>query len=345
MPILTRQVHMVRRAEGVPDASHFRVAEAILPDLRDGQVLVQNLWMSVDPYMRRNMEADAKDLEPWPIGGPLDGPCVGRVVESRNPAFQAGDIVESLSAWQEHFISDGAPFIPFMTSNDALAVRAAPGAEPRDYVGLFGVASMTAYAGMARLATCKPGDTVVVSSGAGTVGSVACQIGLIKGLRVVTSAGSDEKVAWLRDEIGVHEAFNYRAGPMADALVRACPKGIDLLLENASPEHLSACLPLMNALSQVLISGFVSIYNTGGRVPPFENFEYVLDRFLTLQAYRFMDCLDVYDRFVADMLAWRAAQRLIFRETVFEGLDAAPEAFCALLRGEVTGKALVRLGV
>ncbi|WP_309646741.1 NADP-dependent oxidoreductase, partial [Phenylobacterium sp.] len=245
--------------------------------------------------------------------------------------------------WQDHFISRGDNFIPFMTSSDALVVRAAPGAAPRDYAGLLGIASMTAYAGMACLAECVPGDTVVVSSGAGTVGSVACQIALIKGLRVVTSAGTDEKVAWLRREIGVHEAFNYRTAGLADALARACPNGIDLVLENASPEHLSACLPLMNELRQILISGFVSIYNTGGKVPPFENFEYVLDRFLTVRAYRFMDCLEAYDRFVADMLAWRAAGKMVFREIVFEGLEAAPEAFCALLRGDVTGKGLVRL--
>lgn len=344
MTVKTRQVHLVRRPSETVTPDDFDVVDVTLPDLADGQILVRNLWMSVDPYMRRSMEPVATDMEPWPLNSPLDGPSVGRVIESRNAAFKVGDIVESLSGWQEHFISNGGDFIPFMTSVDTLAVRTATGATPRDYVGLLGVAALTAYAAMVCLARTKPGETVVISSGAGTVGSIACQIGLIQGLRVVTSAGSDEKVDWLKREIGAHEAFNYKTSPMAAALAAACPDGIDLLLENASPEHLSACLPLMNDLRQVLISGFVSIYGTGGKVPPFENFEFVLDRYLTVRGYRFMDSLHAYDQFVDDMLRWRSEGKLHFRETLFEGLEQAPAALCALLRGDVAGKTLVRLG-
>lgn len=344
MGIRTRQVHLLRRPSGPATPQDFRTVEVVLPDLQDGQVLVRNLWMSVDPYMRRNMEAVAKDLEPWALDQPLDGPSIGRVVESRHPDFAPGELVESLSGWQEHFISHGAPFVPFLSSSDALVRRAIPGANPRDYVGILGVASLTAYAAMVCLSRAQAGETCVVSSGAGAVGSVACQIGRIRGLRVVASAGSAEKVSWLRDELCVDEAFDYRARAVGDALREACPDGIDLVLENASGEHLSACLPLMNPLKEVLISGFVSIYSTGGRVPPFENFEYVLDRFLTLRSFRFMDSLHAYDRFAADMLAWRQDRKMVFRESVFDGLAAAPEALCALFGHEVTGKVLVRIG-
>ncbi len=344
MSLKTRQVHLLRRPQGPAAPSDFRTVEVVLPDLREGQVLVRNLWMSVDPYMRRNMDAEAKDLEPWPLEAPLDGPAVGRVMASRHPEFSPGDLVESLSGWQEHFVSDGGAFAPFLSPSDALAKRAAPGVDPRDYVGLLGVASLTAYAAMACLSSAKAGETCVVSSGAGAVGSVACQIGRIQGLRVVASAGSAAKVAWLRDDIGVDHAFDYRARPIGEALREACPDGIDLVLENASGEHLSACLPLMNPLKEILISGFVSIYGSGGRVPPFENFEYVLDRFLTLRSFRFMDSLHAYDRFVSDMTSWRRDGRMVFRETVFDGLESAPGALCALFGHEVAGKALVRLG-
>ena len=344
MSIQTEQLHLLRRPEGRPRPSDFALVEVRLPDLAEGELLVENLWMSVDPYMRRSMDADAKDLEPWPIGGALDGPCVGRVVQSRNEGFMVGDIVESMSGWQRHFISDGAPFVPYLTPNNAVAKRSNPGASPRDYAGLLGMAAMTAYAGMNCLAAIEPGQTVVVSSGAGTVGSLACQIARIRGARVVSSAGSDEKVAWLHSGLGVDHAFNYRTQPIADSLQEGCPQGIDLVLENASAEHLSACLPLMNELATILVAGFVSIYSTGGKVPPFDNFEFVLDRYLTIKGYRFMDSLDRYDDFVRDMLRWRAAGQLQLRETVYHGLASAPEALCSLFDHSVSGKVLVELG-
>jgi len=343
MGIRTQQIHLRCRPQGVPMPEHFEMVDIELPELQDGQVLVRNLWMSVDPYMRRSMEEDAKDLLPWPVGGALDGPSVGEVLESRHPSFAPGDFIESMCGWQQHFISDGSAFVPYLSAPTAITKRSAEGADPRDYVGLLGIASMTAYAAMACLMRASPGDTAVISSGAGTVGSIACQIGRIKGLRVVTSAGSDEKVRWLREEIGVDHAFNYRNRPLSEALAEACPSGIDFVLENASPEHLSACLPLMNELKQILIAGFVSIYSTDGTIAAFPNFEFVLDRYLTIRAFQFMECLDHYDQFVADMIQWRNEGRMALRENHFHGLAQAPAAFCALFQGTMSGKVLVNL--
>jgi NADPH-dependent curcumin reductase CurA len=343
MGIQTRQVHLIRRPDGTAQPGDFRVVSATVPALADGQVLVENLWMSVDPYMRRSMSPDATDLEPWPLYKPLDGPSVGRVIESRNSAFTVGDLVESMSGWQEHFVSNAGPFVPYLSPNDSLAIRTAAGAQPRDYVSLLGVAALTAYRGIVHLANINPGDTVVVSSGAGTVGSLACQMAKVRGARVVTSAGSDTKVEWLRKVIKVDHAFNYRSQEIGAALKAACPRGIDFLLENASPEHLCACLPLMNLQKQVLIAGFVGTYSLSSKIGLPENFEYVLDRFLTIQSYPFMDSLDRYDQFVADMLQWRREGRMHLEETVYEGLEQAPQALCALLNGKHIGKTLVRL--
>lgn len=343
MSILTRQVHLVRRPEGLARPADFVIAEAQLPPLREGQVLVQNLWMSVDPYMRRSMSAEATDLEPWPLHRPLDGPSIGRVLQSRNASFSPGDLVESMSGWQEHFISNGGEFIPYLSPSDTLAHRTAPDASPRDYVGLLGVAALTAYRGMAVLARCEPGGTAVVSSGAGTVGSIACQIAKVRDMRVVSSAGTDEKVRWLTEVAGVDVAFNYRKEAYASALKRACPAGIDVVLECVGPEHLSACLPLMKELKQVLIAGMISMYNTGGKVRLVDNFEFVLDRFLTIQSYRFMDSLDAYDTFVADMLRWRREGRMVLPEVVNVGLESAPHALCSLFTGGHIGKTLVQL--
>lgn len=342
MGFRTRQVHLVRRSVGIARPSDFTVAEVELPDLQPGQVLVQNLWMSIDPYMRRSMEAEATDLEPWPLGAALDGPAIGRVIDSRHPEYQRGDLVENMSGWQEHFISNGDRYVPYLSPASSLAIRSAAGARPQDYVGLLGIAALTAWGGMARLARITPGDTVVVSSGAGTVGSIACQIAKIRGARVVSSAGSDEKVRWLVEKAGVDAAFNYRTTPADVALRAHCPRRIDVVLENASPEHLSACLPLMNELKQVLIAGFVATYSERGNMR-IENFQYALDRFLTLQSYRIMDFLDEYEAFVADMLAWRGSGRMLLEETVYDGLERAPEALCALFTGGRIGKTLVRL--
>ena len=337
----TRQVHLVRRPDGIPSVDDFAVREVELPALKPGQVLIENLFMSVDPYMRRSMDEAAHDLAPWPIGGALNGPSAGRIIESRNADFEPGDIVESMSGWQEHFISDGDPFVHYISADTAIAKRAA-NHDPKDYLGLFGVAAMTAYVAFNDAASIEPEQTVVISSGAGTVGSLACQIAKIEGARVVTSAGSDAKVRWLLDDIGVDFAFNYKSRAAGEALKEACPKGIDLVLENVSPEHLSACLPLMNTGGTALIAGFVSAY-AGGATPRIENFEFVLERYLTIKAFPFTDYLGAYDRFVADMAAWRRTGKIKLRETIFDGLESAPAALRSLFTGAEAGKSLVRL--
>lgn len=340
----TEQVHLIRRPSGKPTPDDFRLVTAELPALGKGQVLVENLYMSVDPYMRRSMDEDGKDLQPWPIGGPLNGPSVGRVLETRHRGFAVGDIVESMSGWQAHFVSNGEAFVPYLSSDAALAVRSiGNGIEPQDYLGLLGIAAMTGYVGVACAAEVSPGQTLVVSSGAGTVGSVACQVGKNCGMRVVSSAGSDAKVSWLRESLGVDHAFNYKNAPIEEALAAGCPDGIDAVLENASPEHLSACLPLMNENGRILISGFVSVYASGGRANPVKNFEYVLDRYLTIKAFPFMDYLAAYDDFVRDMVTWRTEGRLVFKDTIHDGLKNAPAALCNLFTGESFGKNLVRI--
>ena len=339
-----RHLHLVARPEGVPRPEHFQLVEIELPTLREGQVLVENMVMSVDPYMRRCMDAEAKDLPPWPIGGPLNGPCIGRVTASRNDAFLPGDIVESMSGWQSHFISDGEPFVPYLSTDTAIARRRVGGdVAAHDHLCLLGIASQTGYFAMRCAATMRAGETVVISSGAGTVGSVACQIAKIHGMRVVTSASSALKRSWLLDDIGVDAALDYRAPDFSTALRAACPDGIDLLLENASPEHFSTCLPLMNLNALMLIAGFVSVYSKEDGSARIDNFQYVLDRFLTIKCFAFMDYLDAFDRFVADMAAWRREGRLQFREEIIEGIDRAPDALCALFDGSATGKLLVRI--
>lgn len=341
--VVSRQVHLVARPDGRARPNHFRLVDVDLPPIGDGQVLVENLFMSVDPYMRRSMDAEAKDMPPWPLGAPLNGPSIGRVMTSRHADFAVGDIIESMSGWQSHFVSDAEPFVPYVSSDTAIAHRkTGDGLRPQDHLGLLGIASQTGYFALCSAATMREGETIVISSGAGVVGSVACQIANLHGMRVVTSAGSAAKRRWLEEEIGVHAALDYKAPDFAAALAAACPDGIDLLLENASPEHFSTCLPLANPGALMLIAGFISIYSGDGKAR-IDNFEYVLDRFLTIKCFAFMEYLDGFDRFVADMTRWRNAGQLQFREEIVDGLEHAPEALCALFDGAATGKLLVRI--
>lgn len=341
--LVARQVHLIERPGRLSD-DLFRMVDAPMRKLELGEVLVRNLYMSVDPYMRRSMEETGVDLDPWPIGGPLDGPSVGVVELSRNPDFEEGDIVEGMSGWQSHFISDGTEFLPYLSPPGSIKKREAmPGVEPKDYVGIMGIASQTAYYGLFHATGRLPtSGTVVVSSAAGTVGSMICQLAKNAGLRVVGSAGSDAKVTWLQESLGI-EAFNYKIRDSSEALSMLCPEGIDLLFENASPEHLSACLPLMNYGATVLIAGFISIYDTGGRVDRVENFHFVLDRYLTLKAFAVTDYAEHYDAFVGHVTSLRRSGELQFREQIYEGLEKAPSALCALFTGANAGKLLVRI--
>ena len=339
----TKQIHLLRRPVNI-STNDFVMSEVELPELKEDQVLVENVYMSIDPYMRRSMEDDGKDLDPWPINAALDGPSIGRVIESRNPKYVVGDIVESMSGWQQHFISNAEDFVPYLSANDAIVKRIVKDdIEASDYLGIFGIASQTAYYALMYATKLVEGETIVISSGAGSVGSLACQIAKIRGSRVVTSAGSDEKVAWLKNELKVDFAFNYKTTSIEDGLREGCANGIDLVLENASPEHFSACLPLMNFGKQILIAGMVGIYDIGGKVNNIDNFEYVLDSFLTVKGHLFMDYLDSYEQFVEDMLKWRHEGKLKQKVHMFEGLESAPEALLALFNGKGRGKIMLKI--
>lgn len=337
------QIHLLHRPDEISE-DVFELVSVTLPALKAGEVMVRNRFMSVDPYMRRSMDASGADLDPWPIRSPLDGPAVGEVVESRHQGFRPGDIVESMAAWQSHFISDGTRLEPYLSPNTAIIRREPRGAiDIRDFVGVLGIASQTAYYGFHHAITPPDRGTVVVSSAAGTVGSMACQFARAAGLRVVASAGSDEKVRWLRETLHVDEAFNYRRESIGDALARLCPDGIDLVFENASPEHFSACLPLMNYGATIALAGFVSVYDSGGKVNNIENFEYVLDSFLTIRSFAVTDFTRHYDQFAERVSAMRERGELVFKEQVFHGLAAAPRALCSLFDGTSHGKVLVEL--
>ncbi len=306
-----------------------------IPEPSDGQVLVRNIYMSVDPYMRGRMVDRKSYVPPFQLGEPLSGGCIGQVVQSRVGEFQVGDLVLSMLGWREYYVSNGSR----LTKID-------PGTAPiQAYLGVAGMPGMTAYVGLLDIGQPNEGDTVFVSAASGAVGSVVCQIAKIKGCRVVGSAGSDEKVAWLRREAGIDAAFNYKQVQRLGAeLGNHCPGGIDIYFDNVGGEHLQAALARMNLFGRVVLCGMISQYNVTEPLPGPSNLGLAIARRLTLKGFLVQDHSDRLPDFHADMAKWIAEGRIKWKETIVEGIENAPRAFIGLFKGENFGKMLVKIG-
>jgi NADPH-dependent curcumin reductase CurA len=329
---VNREIRLAARPVGFPKDSDFELAEAPVPAPADGEVLVRNVYMSVDPYMRSRMN-DTKSYVPgFQVGEPLQGGAVGQVLESRSDALAPGDWVNSMNGWREYYVAEGSSLM-----------KVDPGlAPPEKALGVLGLTGLTAYVGLLDLGRPKEGETVFVSAASGAVGSIVGQIAKIKGCRVVGSAGSAEKVAHAR-EIGFDEAFDYKQEPFADALDRLCPEGIDVYFENVGGDHLEAALPRMRLFGRVVLCGLISQYNDTEQRPGPSLAPALVNR-LTIRGFIISDHLDRVPDFLRDMSGWLAEGRVVDEQTVVEGIENAPAAFMGLLRGENRGKMLVRVG-
>ena len=331
---MPRQIVLASRPSGWPTAANFALTETDQPDLADGQVRVRNQFMSVDPYMRGRMNDAKSYVPPFRLGEPLEGGAIGTVTESRSPGLNVGDLVMHMLGWRDEAV---------MPASQARKLTAVPGLSPSAYLGVLGVPALTAYVGLLDIASMKPGDVVFVSGAAGAVGSMAGQIARLKGAsRVIGSAGSDEKVRWLR-EIGFDAAFNYRAANVLEQLREAAPDGIDVYFDNVGADHLDAALVMLNNHGRVAMSGAIAHYNA--TEPPHgpSNIGLVITRRLTLRGFIVIDHQDRLPDMIAEVSAWLREGELVHTETLVEGLENAPDAFINLLRGANTGKMIVRL--
>jgi len=331
---MPRQIVLASRPSGWPTADNFALTEADLPDLADGQVRVRNLFMSVDPYMRGRMNDVKSYVPPFRLGEPLEGGAIGTVVESRSPDLAKGDLVLHMLGWRDEAV---------LPARQARKVAVAEGLSPSAYLGVLGMPTLTAYVGVLDIAQMQPGDTVFVSGAAGAVGSMAGQIARLKGAgRVIGSAGTEEKVSWLR-EIGFDAAFNYRAGSVLEQLREAAPGGIDVYFDNVGADHLDAALVMLNNHGRVAMCGAIAHYNATEPPPGPSNLGLVVSKRLTLRGFIIVDHQRRMPDMVADVSAWLRDGKLVHAETIVDGLDHAPGAFIDLLRGANTGKMLVRL--
>jgi len=322
----SRQIQLVGRPSGLPVEANFRLVEVETPDPDDGQVQVEGLWMSVDPYMRPRLDADQA------LGAPLLGGGIGRIVKSRSGKFREGALVRHMAGFQERFNSDGA---------NLSILRPDPELPLSVYLHALGGTGITAYGGLLEIGQLRDGETVFVSTAAGAVGSVAAQIAKLKGCRVIGSTGAEDKRLWLLDEAGLDGAINYRAEPLAEALRDLTPGGLDVYFDNVGGAHLDAALTRMNPRGRIPICGMISTYNGGGE--PVRNLAAAIYGRIRLQGFVSSDFARLGAAFVADMTAWLKDGRIRFQETILDGIETAPKGLIGLFRGDNRGKALIRL--
>jgi NADPH-dependent curcumin reductase CurA len=330
--IISREIRLASRPKGMPTPENFTMGEVELGSPQNGEVLVRNLFMSVDPYMRGRMNEGKSYVPPFEIGKPLEGGAVGEVVESNSEQFRSGDVVLSTLGWREYFIANPKELQALNPKIQPLSV----------YLGLLGMTGMTAWVGL-NLAEAKPGETVFISGAAGAVGSAAGQLAKQRGCRVIGSAGSSEKIQFLQEECGFDVAFNYKTGTNLKHLQEVAPDGIDVYFDNVGGEALEAALATLKLRGRIAACGAISMYNTEKPQPGPANLFLVVVKRLTIRGFIVNDWLDKAGDFQREVGAMLVAGKLKHKETVATGIDRAVDAFLGLFKGTNTGKMVVKL--
>jgi NADPH-dependent curcumin reductase CurA len=334
---LNTRIVLAARPTGRPTPSDFRLEEQPVPTPAAGEVLLRVLFLSLDPYMRGRMDAAKSYAAPVEIGAVMEGGTVAEVIESRHGDYAVGDIVLSHSGWQTYALSDG-------TGLRKLDPQVAPLSTA---LGVLGMPGFTAYAGLLTIGRPQPGETVVVASASGPVGSAVGQIARIRGARAVGIAGGPDKCAFVRDELGFDAVVDHGAPDFPERLRAACPDGIDVYFENVGGAVWDAVFPLLNPFARVPVCGLVAQYNSTGPFPGPDRLpglmRAILTKSLTLRGFIQREFADQRPAFYAEMAAWLRTGRVRYREDIIEGLRNAPEGLIGLLEGRNFGKLLVRV--
>ena len=332
------QILLDNRPEGEATTSNFKLVTSETPALQEGEVLVRHHFLSLDPYMRGRMNAGKSYAQPQPLGAVMQGGTVGEVVESKNPRYQPGDKVVGMGGWQEYSVVD---------ANQPGAVRKVDTTHVplSHYLGAVGMPGVTAWYGLVKIIAPKAGETVVVSAATGAVGSAFAALGKARGCRVVGIAGGPDKCAYAVNELGFDACIDYKlhhdAASLSQALKEACPNGIDGYFENVGGMVLDAVLLRMNAFGRIALCGMIAGYN--GAPLPLTYPALILVNRLKIQGFIVSEHMEVWPEALAELGALVGSGKLRPRESVAQGLAAAPEAFLGLLKGRNFGKQLVKL--
>ena len=326
-----QRIVLASRPSGEVQASNFRLETAEIPSIADGQILIRNHYLSLDPYMRGRM-SDAKSYaEPQPLDATMIGGTVGQVVESKHPKFAAGDFVAGMFGWSEIGVSDGALLRKLDTTRIPLSA----------YLGPVGMPGMTAWFGFNQIMQPKAGETVVVSAASGAVGSVVGQLAKLRGCRAVGIAGGKDKCDYVVNELGFDACVDYKAGKLDADLAAATPDGIDAIFENVGGAVFDAALARTNAFARVALCGMIAGYN--GEDVPIRNARVLLTNRLTVRGFIVSEHIELWPQGLGELGGLVATGKLKYRESIANGLAAAPEAFMGLLKGKNFGKQLVKL--
>ncbi len=366
--IVSKEIHLKERPSGLITEENFELVEVKVQEPGDGEFLVRNLWMSVDPHMRMYLSKGTKLRPALKLNKPLNGECIGQIIESKNNKYKVGEYVLGNSAWREYWISNGNN----NNSNNRFddIVKIDPKIAPiHHFLGILGITGFTAYVGLLKVGELRQNiDTVFVSAAAGGVGSIACQIAKIQGCTVIGSAGNNDKVDWLINNLKIDSAFNYKklekedhinylSNGISAQLKKLCPNGIDLYFDNVGGSHLEAAIYNMNTFGRIVLCGATSQYNlinyddNNKKDDPYllsapvglSNLNLAISYRLKLQGFLFSDHYNFFNEFQSNMSKWIKENRIKWKDTVYEGLENASKAFIGLFKGGNMGKTLVKI--
>ena len=328
-----RKFTLKARPDGYPKPTDFELIEEPIPQPGEGEVLVKSIWLSIDPYMRGRIGLGASMAGPLPLGEVMIGGAVGRVVASRSPAFKGGEIVEGNLGWQEYAVADPATLRVIDPSLGPLSTA----------LGILGMPGMTAYFGFLDVCDPRPGDTVVVSAASGAVGQVVGQIAKLMGCYVVGTAGSQDKIDYIVDELGFDAGINYKTENIGDALAAACPQGIDVYFDNVGGPVTDAVMENLASFARISICGQISQYNLAEPELGPRNIRMLNIKQARMQGFLVFQFANRHEEGRQRIAQWIREGKMKYKEDVVEGIENAPAAFIGMLRGENFGKLLVKV--
>jgi NADPH-dependent curcumin reductase CurA len=333
MTDLNLQIRLVRRPQGLPSADDFQIEESPIPEPGDGQVLVANRYLSLDPAMRGWMREGRSYIPPVKLGDVMRGGTCGEVLRSNDPGFAPGDRVGGMLGWQTHAVASPADLH-----------RVPDGVTEPQALGVLGMTGLTAYFGLLDVGAPREGETLLVSGAAGATGSVVGQIGKIMGCKVIGVAGTDDKCAWLTDDLGFDGAVNYRTAPdLTKAIYQACGGGVDVYFDNVGGAVLDSALACLNQRARVVVCGAISQYNSDTSTGPANYLSLLINR-ARMEGFIVFDYAARYAEGRAELARWVAEGRIKHREEIVDGLRNAPQALLRLFDGSKQGKLLIRMG-